>query len=63
MNSNQGLPLFRQKHILRFKRYKNFQKQNNEDFHIQLLNAWVHFTNNDFPTPTSIEKFLTFPYF
>ena len=50
LNSNQGLALFRQKQILRYNRHKNLQKQNNEDFFIQLLNAWLHFTNNKFPT-------------
>ena len=32
------------------------EKQNNEDFFIQLLNTWLYFTNNKFPVPTSIEK-------
>ena len=32
------------------------QKQNNEDFFIQLPNAWLHF-NNNFPVlPTSVNK-------
>ena len=44
LNTNQGLPLFRQKQILRSNRHKNLQKQSNEDFFIQLLNAWLHFT-------------------
>ena len=39
--SNQGLALFRQKQIL-----KKFLKQNDKDFFIQLLNAWLHFTYN-----------------
>ena len=34
------------------------QKQNNEDFFIQLLNDRLHFTNNISPTPTSIEEIL-----
>ena len=29
--------------------HKNLQKQNNEDFFIQLLYAWLHLTNNNFP--------------
>ena len=29
--------------------HKNLQKQNNEDFSIQLLYAWLHLTNNNFP--------------
>ena len=28
---------------------KNLQKQNNGDFTIQLLYAWLHLTNNNFP--------------
>ena len=42
---------------------KNLQKQNNEDFHIQLLDVWLHFTNNNFHTPTSIEESLDQPIF
>ena len=56
LNSNQGLPVFRQKQILKSNRHKNLQKQNNEDFFIQLLNALLHLTNNNFPTPMSIEE-------
>ena len=29
--------------------HKNLQKQNNEDFFIQLLYAWLHYTNNNIP--------------
>ena len=36
---------------------------NNEDFFLQLLNAWLFFTNNNFPTPTSIEEILDQPLF
>ena len=61
LNSNQVLALFRQKQILRYNRHKNLQKQNNEDFFIQLLNAWLHFTNNKFPAPMSIEEILHQP--
>ena len=32
-------------------RYKNLQKQNNEDVFIQLLYALVHLTNSNFPHP------------
>ena len=39
LNSNQRLSFFREKQIHRSNRQKNFQKQNNEDFFIQLLNA------------------------
>ena len=49
LNSNQVLALFRQKQNLWYNRHKNLQQQNNEDFFIQLLNAWLHFTNNKFP--------------
>ena len=42
---------------------KNLQKQNNEDFFIQLLYAWLHLTNNNFPAPISIEKILYQPIF
>ena len=28
-----------------------------------MLNAWLHFTNNDFRTPTSIEEILDQPLF
>ena len=42
---------------------KHLQKQNNEDFFIQLFNAWLHFTNNEFPTPASIKEILAQPIF
>ena len=63
LNSDQGLALFRQKQILRSNRHKNLQKQNNEDFFIQLLNAWLHFTNSNFPTRTSNVEILDQPIF
>ena len=44
--------------IVRSNRHKNLQKQNNEDFLLQLL----HFANKNFPAPTCIEL-LTNPYF
>ena len=56
LNYIQGLAIFRQKQIFRSNRHKNLRKQSNENFFIQLLNAWLHFTNNNFPTPTSIEE-------
>ena len=37
------------------------QKQNNEGFFIQLLNAWLHFTNDKFPATMSIEKIIYRP--
>ena len=52
LNSNQGLALLRQKQMLRSSRHKNLLKQNKEDFSIQLLNAWLYFTNNKFLTST-----------
>ena len=54
LNSNQVVALFRQKQILRYNKDKNLQKQNNEVFFIQLLNSWLHFTNNKFPALMSI---------
>ena len=62
LNSNQGLALFRQNQILCSTRHRNLQNNNN-DFFIQLLNVWLHFTNNTFPTPTSIEEILDQPLF
>ena len=63
LNSNQGLALFRQNQILRLIRHKNLQNHNSEDFFLQFLNAWLLFTNNNFPTPTSIEEILDQPLF
>ena len=63
LNYNQGLALFRQNQILRSTRHKNLQNHNNEDFFIELRNAWLHFINNTFPTPTSIEEILDQPLF
>ena len=46
LNYHQGLALFKQKQILRSTVVTNiYKKQNNEDFFIQLLNAWLHITN------------------
>ena len=61
LNSNQGLALFRQKYILTFNRHKNSKKK--KDLFIQLFNSWLHFTNNNFPIPTSIEEILAQPIF
>ena len=63
LNSNQGLALFRQKQIFSSNRHKNLIKQNNEDFFIQLINGWLHFTNNNFPTSTYMEEILDQPIF
>ena len=57
LNSNEGLTLFRQKQILRSNTHENLQKQNNEYFFIQLLNAWLHFTSLT-SLPTSTEELL-----
>ena len=51
LNSNQWLSLFSQNQILRSKRHKTLRKQNNKDFFIQLLNAWLNFIYSNFPTP------------
>ena len=61
LNSKKCLALFRQKQIFRYNWHKNLQKQNNGDFFIQLLNAWLHVTNNKFPAPMSIEEILHQP--
>ena len=54
LNSNQGIFLFRQKQMLRYNVHQNLQKQNNKCLFIQLLNTWLRFIINNFPTPTSI---------
>ena len=61
LNSNQGLAPLRQKQILRYNWHKNLQKQNNENFFIQLLNVPLNFTNNKFPASMSIEEILHQP--
>ena len=38
--------------------HKHLLKQNNGDFFIQLLNTWLHFTNKNFPAPTSVKGIL-----
>ena len=58
LNHNQSLAVFRQKQILRSTSHKHLQKQNNEAFFIQLLNSWLYFTNNNFPSPTSVKEIL-----
>ena len=63
LNSNQDLAFSRQKRIIRSKRLTNLQKQKNEDFFIQLPNAWLYFINKNFSSPTSLEEFMTNPYF
>ena len=63
LSSNQGVALFRQKQIFRSNRHKNFQKQNNEDSFFELLSAWLHFINKNFPILASTEMFLDRPVF
>ena len=63
LNYNQGLSLFRQNKILRSTSHKYLQKQNNEDFFIQLLNTCLHFANNNFLAWMSVKKLFTNPYF
>ena len=57
-----SLALFRQKQILAgLLVTKNLQKS--EDFFIQLLYAWLHLTNSNFPAFISIEETLDQPIF
>ena len=56
LNSDQSLALFRQKQIFRTTGHKNLQKQNNENFFIQLLNAWLHLTNKFCLPPEKVWK-------
>ena len=59
-NYNQGLA---GRYVVRSTSHKHLQKRNNEVFYIHLLNAWLHFTNNNFPVPTSVKKILDQPIF
>ena len=63
LNSNQDLALFRKKQILRSNRHKDLQKQNSDAFFIELLNAWLCVSNNNFPTLSSMEEILDKPTF
>ena len=58
LNSYQGLAIFRQNQILKSTSPKNLQKQNNEEFFIQLLYARLRLTTNKFSVPMSIEDIL-----
>ena len=58
LNSYQGLAIFRQKQILKSTSPKNLQKQNNDEFFIQLLYARLRLTTNKFSLPMSIEDIL-----
>ena len=62
LNSDQGLALFRQKQILTGLLVTKIYKKS-EDFFIQLLYAWLHLTNNNFPAFISIEEILDQPIF
>ena len=62
LNSDHGLALFRQKQILKgLLVTKNLQKS--EVFFIQLLYAWLHLSNNNFPAFISIEKILILRFY
>ena len=63
LDSKQGLALFRQKQILSSNRTRICKNRTMEIFFIQLLNAWLHFTNNDSPIPASTEEILDQPIF
>ena len=63
LNTNLGLALFRQNQMLHSTRHRKLQNHNNEDFFIQLPKTWLNFTNNTFPTPTSIEEIFDQPLF
>ena len=39
------------------------QKQSNEDFFVQLVNAWIDLANNNLSTLTSVEEILDKPIF
>ena len=60
LNSDQGLALFRQKQIVRGVLVTKIYKKS-EDFFIQLLYAWLHLTNNNFPAFISIEEIFDLP--
>ena len=50
LNSDQDLAFFLTKtDSYRSISHKKLQKQNNEDFSIQLLYAWLNVTDNNFP--------------
>ena len=62
LNSDHGLAVFRQKQILKgLLVTKNLQKS--EVFFIQLLYAWLHLSNNNFPAFISTEEILDQPIF
>ena len=55
LNSDQGLALFRQKQILITGLLVTKIYKKSEHFLIQLLYAWLHLTNNNFPVFIYIE--------
>ena len=58
LSSHEGLAVFRQKQIIRSTSHKKLQKQNNENFFIQVLYGWLHLTNKNFPGHMSIEEII-----
>ena len=62
LNSDHGLALLKQKQILTGLIVTE-KLQKSEDFFIQLLYAWLHLTNNNFPAFISIEEILDQPIF
>ena len=60
LNSNQDIDLALDSY--RSTSHKKLQKQNNEDFFIQLIYAWLHLTDNNIPAPYLYKKFLPKPY-
>ena len=55
LNSDHGLALLKQKQILTGLIVTE-KLQKSEDFFIQLLYAWLHLTNNNFPAFISIAR-------
>ena len=49
LNSDQGLALLRQKQVLTTGLLVTKIYEKSEDFFNQLLYAWLHLTNNNFP--------------
>ena len=57
LNCNQGLAFLDKNRSLGLLVTKIYKK-NNGGFFVQLLNAWLHFTNNNSPAPTSVKEIL-----
>ena len=55
-NSDQDLALSWQKRFLQVYQSQKLQKQNNEDFFIQLLYPWLHRTNNNIPPSYLVQR-------